>query len=73
MTIETKYNIGDVVWLVRNGKAHHGKVLEIETKTEHRMFCKPITREYYRLNAWDSDRFWLDALFPSKQALLDSL
>lgn len=73
MTIETKYNIGDTVYLIRGGKVHSGRVLEIETKSEQRVLCKPVTKEYYKLNIWTDDRFWLNDLYPTKADLLNSL
>ena len=65
MTIETKYNIGDEVWLMRNNEAALGFVEIIDIR--HTTFEEDI--EYYVLGNWHFE----SSLFPTKEELLKSL
>lgn len=76
MTIETKYNIGDEVWMMKCNKPIRVKILEIRTLTQN--VCKvcikkvPETTIIYSLEGMD---FMIseDKLFPTKEELLKSL
>ena len=75
MTIETKYNVGDEVWWVKANTVKTGKVLWIDcclkiykkevVQSEYYYISKPFNVVACGIHGSD--------LFPSKQALLDSL
>jgi hypothetical protein len=70
MTIETKFNTHDTVWLLSSNRVMSGTVCKIEiTRTDH------DTHEVYSVRMDDSKvhQFHVNYLFPSKQALLESL
>ena len=74
MTIETKYNIGDVVWLMHENMVITAEMLEINISvrnTKYRglctdVFCKAKT-PYFTREIHES------LLFPTKEELLKSL
>lgn len=52
MTIETKYNIGDVVWIkLFNGQFTHGKILFIEITVKENKTLIYYTIEHKKSNA----------------------
>lgn len=70
MTIETKYNIGDVVWIkLFNGQFTHGKILfiEITVKENKTQIYYTIEHKKAMHTAWER---WC---FPTKEELLKSL
>ena len=74
MTIETKYNIGDEVWLMYENMAITAEMLEINISarnTKHRglctdAFCK-VKTPYFTREIHESH------LYPTKEELLKSL
>jgi hypothetical protein len=70
MTIETKYNIGDEVWLMAWGIPRRGRVWKITTMS----YDSGETEEFYILfgddGVFSSNR---DEIFPTKEELLKSL
>ncbi|MEE1303843.1 MAG: hypothetical protein U0K68_01630 [Agathobacter sp.] len=76
MTIKTKYNIGDKVWLMWYNKPIQARIMKIKTNTiEVSKFCirtfKETTIEY--IIEMDSAVMSEDRLFPTKEELLKSL
>ena len=76
MIIETKYNIGDEVWLMWYNKPIQTQVKQVKTLTkEVSKFCiktfKETTIEY--IIEMDSALMSEDRLFPTKEELLKSL
>jgi hypothetical protein len=70
MTIETKYNIGDEVWLLYNNKAVSSRIFRIEVKVDLRLSARII----YYLSGSNIDEFCSeDKLFRTKEELLKSL
>ena len=68
MTIETKYNIGDEVWFVFDGKPLNGKIARI---SEHTIKVNVIFKDGKKyLFSRDIKGF---ELFPTKEELLKSL
>ena len=69
MTIETKYNIGDEVWITNNSQPIQVQILQITVKKrgEH------ITIEYMIDNDEVITRRYEQDLFPTKEELLKSL
>lgn len=65
MTIETKYNIGDEVWVMYNGKPHLWKIDKILTG-----FSKYAWHIQYRFSCL---YFHEHECFPTKEELLKSL
>lgn len=73
MTIKTKFNVGDEVWLMENNKPKNYEVFDIEVKVFTNHFNVVLTRESYCLAK--NSRHWelADALFATKEELLRSL
>lgn len=76
MTIKTKFDIGNYVWLMWHNKPIQTRIMEIKTKTkEVSKFCiktfKETTIEY--VIEEDSALISEDNLFPTKEELLRSL
>ena len=71
MTIETKYNIGDEVWIMVRGECYQLKVVGIRTNSLK--YYKSI--EYFVSEDGDelSFTFGESELFPTKEELLKSL
>lgn len=65
MTIETKYNIGDEVWLMYNNRAFNG-VVESVVSVQN-------TTCYMIRSFSGKKRFMESLLFPTKEKLLESL
>ena len=74
MTIETKYNIGDEVWVVKGGRA---KIGHIQSLCFHQFLClgDVHTRISYDMSCEGDRLFDIDEidLFPTKEELLKSL
>lgn len=68
MTIETKYNIGDEVWFMFDGKPLNGKIARIGEQTIKVEVIFKDGKEY--LFSRDIKDF---ELFPTKEELLKSL
>lgn len=68
MTIETKYNIGDEVWFLFDGKPLNGKIARISEYTIKIIVIFKDGKEY--LFSRDIKGF---ELFPTKEELLKSL
>lgn len=68
MTIETKYNIGDEVWFLFDGKPLNGKIARISEYTIKIIVIFKDGKEY--LFSRDIKGF---KLFPTKEELLKSL
>ena len=70
MKLETKYNIGDEVWLIGNHALLQGKIIKLSLDVEK---CNEINISYFV----QTDKFngWVDSeyVFRTKQELLDSL
>jgi len=70
MEVETKYYLGDSVWLISNNKAVEKQVTLFNITISDATDCKPkIT---YELN-FESERIDEDKLFTTKKELLESL
>ena len=67
MTIETKYNIGDNVWLMYANKAVFTRVKSIAIKVEPPMTLVEYDMEDYTKHLTDEE------IFPTKEELLKSL
>lgn len=65
MTIETKYNIGDEVWVFYNGTAHYWKI--------DRVLCGFGGRDNYIQYRMGCLYFCEHDCFPTKEELLKSL
>ena len=68
MTIQTKYNIGDAVWLLNDKKAVSGEVKKIDL-----VITSDSCHEVCAVALDKVHQFHVSYLFPSKQALLESL
>lgn len=71
MTIETKFNFNDTVWFIQDNKVQSAVIIKMEID---------ITKEHgnhetctLRLATGNATSFHVNHLFPTKQALLDSL
>lgn len=76
MTIETKFNIGDSVWTIREGKAVQVEILGIEIKRGEQYDCDEVDRNQYRVKHHEEyERFWAheDACHATKEELIASL
>lgn len=70
MEIETKYYIGDIVWVISNNKAVEKQVTLYNVTISESTDCKPkIT---YELN-FETEKIDEDKLFTTKKELLESL
>ena len=67
MTIETKYNVGQKVWILHRNTIREETVIEIKIEVNKRGKAEIIYDIRYMEDVSESE------LFPSKQALLDSL
>ena len=77
MTLETKYNIGDAVWVIANNKVHHIRIDEIKVSIGKAMISKDgvLSISEYKISysvGWDDWRKESD-IFPTKEELLKSL
>ncbi len=70
MTIETKFSVGDAVWLLKNNKAVSGEVRKIDL-TITLSDCHEVCT--VNLDSGSTHQFCVSYLFPTKQALLESL
>lgn len=70
MTIETKYNIGDEVWLMYKNKAVSSSIFRIEVKVDLHLSVRII---YYLSGSSCAEFYSEDKLFPTKEELLKSL
>ena len=74
MTIETKYNIGDEVWLMYENKAVSAQVISMKIVVEELMFGTIIVSIYYRIKNRHLDREISELhIYASKVELLKSL
>lgn len=82
MTIETKYNIGDVVWFMNNNKVcnTHINGIRVDCDPENSGFAyysleaKPLIKQVKYTLGYGHDGFHNESeLFPSKEELLKSL
>lgn len=71
MKIETKFNIGDKVWLMWNNKAVQSKVKEIFIGVEQKRISEGYALEY-RISEYHR-ALTSEELFPTKEELLKSL
>jgi hypothetical protein len=67
MTIETKFNIGDEVWLMESNKAQQTVVYQINIVVHPSNYVIQYQEKGY--TNWYNE----DQLFPSKESLLQSL
>lgn len=70
MTIETKYNIGDEVWFMNEGKPTSEKIVRIDIE---RYECKQFIEYTVILCDVILTSFYEEEVFPSKEELLKSL
>ena len=71
MTIETKYNIGDEVWLMNENKAYVSFIEDVRVKRNSKN-----TKIEYMVESMQKKDFGLkkeQELFPTKEELLKSL
>lgn len=74
MTIETKYNIGDEVWLMYENRAVAAQVISMKVTVEELMFGTIIKNIYYRIKNQHFDREISEhRIYASKEELLKSL
>ena len=74
MAIETKYNIGDEVWLMYENRAVTAKVISMKVTVEELMFGTIIENIYYRIKNQRFDREISEPhIYASKEELLKSL
>ena len=74
MTIETKYNIGDEVWLMYENRDVTAQVISIKMIVEELMFGTIIVNIYYRIKNQHFDREISEPhIYASKEELLKSL
>lgn len=74
MTIETKYNIGDEVWMMYENRAETAQVISMEVTVEELMFGTIIENLYYRIKNQHFDRKISEPhIYASKEELLKSL
>lgn len=74
MTIETKYNIGDEVWLMYDNRAVTAQVISMKTIVEELMFGTIIVNIYYRIKNIHFDREISEPhIYAAKEELLKSL
>ena len=81
MKIETKYNVGDVVWFIHDNKVKSDKIMLIKlcirandkNDIQYRMESYKNSDIDKQPNHVVSNDFFERNIFPSKQALLDSL
>ena len=68
MTIETKYNIGDEVWFIKDNKPQTMKVSYIEI-----IAASTVSKPCIRYGFGNFERYTESLLFPTKEELLKSL
>lgn len=68
MTIETKFNIGQEVWLIKNNKPQTIKVSCIEI-----IAASVVSKPCIRYGCGNFERYAESHLFPTKEELLKSL
>lgn len=71
MTIETKYNIGNEVWVMSDGKPTQGKVKWIDIHIG-RLGKEQIIEVRYQVLSYDTP-YSEGLVFPTKEELLKSL
>jgi radical SAM superfamily enzyme YgiQ (UPF0313 family) len=71
MTIETKYNIGDEVWVVSDGAPTQGKVKWIDIHVG-RLGEEQITEVRYQVLSYETP-YSEGLVFPTKEELIKSL
>ena len=76
MTIETKYNIGDILWFMHDNKPKTMKVwdinIEIKTKFDGQYEYGSYVRIFY-YDFGNHNKIEESELFPTKEELLKSL
>jgi hypothetical protein len=72
MTIKTKYNIGDVVWFMKNNKALSAPVGKVEYSTDGKFYSLSYQLKGY-MEGLHPDIFQECQLFETKEELIDSL
>ena len=77
MTIETKYNIGDEVWVIAGNKAQHLRIEAIEVSIEKAMITEDggfSISEYKTSYSVGRGNWYKESdIFPTKEELLKSL
>lgn len=77
MTIQTKYGVGDVVWFIHSDKILDDKIESVRIDSTKNSTTIHYTLKTARKVNNSADHFVIGRnesyLFPSKQALLDSL
>lgn len=74
MTIETKYNIGDEVWLMYENKAITARVLDMNVEIREHIMGDVFASCYCKIKCPHFTREIHDShLFPTKEELLKSL
>lgn len=76
MTIETRYNLGDEVWVILNNRAQRRVIKDFSIKSETRYdefrvrYCSKIVVKYY---FGDGEYVDETMCFPTKEELLKNL
>ena len=72
MTIETKYNIGDEVWVIMNNRVECVKIqsVKLEVYTDYKVYKVEVYPVYYD---FCGGRYYETQLFPTKEELIKSL
>lgn len=77
MTIETKYDIGQAVWVIMNNKAQHLRIEKIEASIDKAMITEDgnfLISKYTFLYSVGYDNWYKENdIFPTKEELLKSL
>lgn len=77
MTIQTKYNIGDKVWVIMWNKVHCLRIDAIEIRAKKAMVSEDgvfsILEYKYFYSFGDNDWYAEQDLFPTKEELIKSL
>lgn len=77
MTIETKYNIGEAVWVIMNNKVHHKRIEAIEVSIGKAMITEDgvLSISEYKTSYSVGWGKWYEEneIFKTKEELLNSL
>ena len=73
MTIETKYNIGDEVWVMHDNKVKRGIIIKIDASLERDMNSQNVGKSVY-YGLYDFPYPYIENhIFTTKEELLKSL
>ena len=74
MKVETKFNVDDIVYFMHENRVATGQVAVVQFHAHKPYNDKVVTgTKYYLKNSGKSDGYMEDALFASREELLNSL